>query len=173
MDEETARLVGASSPETMDVCEISGEAWSDFAEWKSFTSKKYPEFDVCSDPFDKNYDLIIAEQVFEHVRYPWRAAKNMFDGLKDGGYVLITTPFIFHIHPTSLDCWRWTPQGMGFMLEDSGFKPEHIVTGGWGNYECFLQHAIDQSHAPAVADHHPMTNHGHIPQMVWGYARKA
>ena len=172
MDEQTEKLVRESHPETMDVFEVSGEAWSDAFQWKSYTSRDYPDFDVCNDPFDREYSLIIAEQVFEHVRHPWRAAQNMYNGLHVGGYALITTPFMFHIHPTPLDCWRWTPQGMGFMLEDAGFKPENIVTGSWGNYQCFLRHAIDQSSAPEMRDEFSLENVGHIPQMVWGYARK-
>lgn len=172
MDEKTDLFVKSSRPDTLDVCEISGNAWQDTHQWKSYTNKEYPEFDVCNDNFDQRYDLIIAEQVFEHVRYPWRAAKNIYNGLRDGGYFLITTPFIFHIHPTPLDCWRWTPQGMGFMLEDAGFRQDNIITGGWGNYECFLRHAIDQSSAPAMRPEFSLENVTHIPQMVWGYAKK-
>ncbi|MGN6366219.1 methyltransferase domain-containing protein [Asticcacaulis taihuensis] len=172
MDEATKKLVGDVEPEKMDVCEVSGNVWNDIFDWKSYTSKEYPDFDVCKDPFDQKYGLIIAEQVFEHVRYPWRAAQNMHDGLKMGGYALITVPFMFHIHPTPLDCWRWTPQGLGFMLEDAGFAPDEIVVGGWGNYECFLQHAIDQSMAPGYDGRLPLHNIGHIPNMVWGFARK-
>jgi SAM-dependent methyltransferase len=172
MDDETEKLVRACNPDQLDVCEISGTAWHDAFPWRSYESREYPAFDVCTHPFERQFDLIIAEQVFEHVRYPWRAAANMYSGLRRGGHVLITTPFMFHIHPTPLDCWRWTPQGMGFMLEDVGFKPKHIVTGGWGNYECFLRHAIDQSSAPEMRPELSLANVGHIPQVVWGFATK-
>jgi SAM-dependent methyltransferase len=171
LDETTQKLVSERNPEALDVCEISGDVWSDMFPFKSYCHKDYPEFDVCKDAFDKPYGLIIAEQVFEHIRYPWRAAKNIFDGLRPGGYALITTPFIFHIHPTPLDCWRWTPQGMGFMLEDAGFSPSLITTGGWGNYECFLRHAIEQT-APAMSSQFSISNVPHIPNQVWGFAKK-
>jgi len=171
MDETTKNLVQDSNPAELDVCEVSGSAWRDIFPWRSYIDKEYPEFDVCLQPFDKVYGLIIAEQVFEHIRYPSRAAKNIFDGLRPGGYALITTPFIFHIHPTPLDCWRWTPQGMGFMLEDAGFPANLITTGGWGNYECFLRHAIDQT-APLMSPQFSIANVPHIPNQVWGFARK-
>lgn len=171
MDIATAALVAGACPSELDVCEVSGNVWGDIFEFKSYTYKEYPSFDVCKDHFDKPYGLIIAEQVFEHVRYPWNAAKNVYDGLRKGGYALITTPFIFHIHPTPLDCWRWTPQGMRFMLEDAGFSDDHIVTGSWGNYECFLRHAIDQT-APAYRPEFSLHNIPHIPNQVWAFAQK-
>lgn len=169
MDKETHKLVQEISPETLEVCEISGSCWSDIFRWKGYKSLDYPDFDVCKDSFDKKYDLIIAEQVFEHIRSPWKAAKNIFDGLNEGGYALITVPFIFHIHPTPLDCWRFSPEGLRVLLEDAGFKSIH--TDGWGNYECFLRHAIEQT-APAMDPQFPLHNVPHIPVQVWGVARK-
>jgi SAM-dependent methyltransferase len=172
MDQATNALVASIAPETRDVFEVSGSAWSDMFPWKSFSSSDYPAFDVCNEKFSSSYDLIIAEQVFEHLRYPSRAAKNIYDGLRPGGFALITTPFLFHLHPTPLDCWRWTPQGMGFLLEDAGFNAEDVVTSGWGNLECFLQHAIDTSQAPGYDETRPLHNITHLPIVVWGFARK-
>lgn len=172
MDEETSKFVREHNPDQLEVCEISGDAWREEFKWRSYESREYPGFDICTSAFERQFDLIIAEQVFEHVRYPWKAAANIYAGLRQGGYVIITTPFIFHIHPTPLDCWRWTPQGMAFMLEDAGFQSRDIITGGWGNYQCFLRHAIDQSSAPGMRDEFSLENVGHIPQMVWGFAQK-
>jgi len=172
MDIKTKQLVESAYPERMDVFEVSGRAWSDMFKWNSYTFGEYPDFDVCTTPFDREYDLIIAEQVFEHVRYPWDAAKNVYKGLKPGGHALISTPFIFHIHPTPLDCWRWTPQGLKFMLEDAGFPAEGIFVDGWGNYEVFLRHAMI-GEAPVYDGTQPIHNIPHIPVQVWAFARKA
>lgn len=172
MDRETKRLISGVAPETKDVCEVSGSVWADIFPWKSYTTLAYPEFDVCLHKFPQKFDLIIVEQVFEHLRYPWRAIQNIFDWLNPDGHVLITVPFLFHIHPTPLDCWRWTPQGLGFMLEDGGFRSDEIITGGWGNYECFLRHAIDQTSAPAMNSQFSLENIPHIPMMVWAFGHK-
>lgn len=171
MDAATKKLVAERNPESMDVFEVSGKAWHDMFKWRSFTFKNYPEFDVCVTKFEQQYDLIIAEQVFEHIRYPWKAARNIFEGLKPGGYALITTPFIFPIHPTPLDCWRWTPQGMKFLLEDAGFLLENIITDGWGNFECYLHYAIAWKSAPYDGKR-PIHNIPHSPVVVWGFAKK-
>nr|WP_207631987.1 class I SAM-dependent methyltransferase [Methylobacterium sp. NI91] len=172
MDGATKRLVEGLYPQSLEVCEISGDSWSDMFRWKSFTRKHYPEFDICKDEFEEKYDLIIAEQVFEHVRHPWEAAKNIYKGLKPGGHFLISTPFLFHLHPTPLDCWRWTPQGMGFMLEDAGFRPLDIVVDSWGNYDAFLRHAMI-GEAPVYDGSQPIHNIEHIPIMVWALAKKS
>lgn len=173
MDEATRRLIEERSPTNLDVVEVSGDAWRDMFKWKSYSTSKYPAFDVCKDRFDREYDLIIAEQVFEHIRYPARAAKNVFDALRPGGYALITVPCLFHIHPTPLDCWRWTPQGLAFLFEDAGFETNKIITNGWGNVECFVQHATDTSMAPAYDPTMSLVNTPHLPIVVWGLAQKS
>ncbi len=171
MDEATYEFVSRLDTDAFDVLEISGTKWQSLRKWKSYTAKNYPEFDVCADRISRKYDLIIAEQVFEHLRYPWRAAQNIFEGLKDNGYCLVTTPFLFHIHPTPYDCWRWTPQGMGFLLEDAGFKREHILTDGWGNLECLTAHSADPTTAPGYDGSQPLHALPHLPGVGWGFAR--
>jgi SAM-dependent methyltransferase len=172
MDKATHEFVARIGPAALDVFEVSGNAWSDIFPFKSYTSSDYPQFDICTDCFDKKYDLIIAEQVFEHIRYPGRAARNVWDGLRVGGYALITVPCLFHLHPTPLDAWRWTPQGLAFLLEDAGFDIGDITTAGWGNIECFVQHATDTSCAPAYDGTQSLRNTAHLPIVVWGFARK-
>lgn len=172
MDKTTREFVEAARPDKLSVCEVSGSAWKDMFAWRDYTDLHYPEFDICQDVFPRHFDLIIVEQVFEHIRSPWKAARNIYASLNTDGYALITVPFMFHIHPTPLDCWRWTPQGLGFMFEDAGFKAVDVKTGGWGNYECFLRHAIDQSSAPSMDPQFSLHNVPHIPIQVWGFAKK-
>ena len=56
----------------------------------------------------ESFDLIIAEQVFEHLKWPYRAAKNVYRMLRPGGSFLITTPFLVRCHEMPDDCTRWT-----------------------------------------------------------------
>ena len=71
-------------------------------------------------PLDDTFDLIIAEQVFEHLLWPYRAARNVHRMLRPGGSFLITTPFLVKIHPVPNDCSRWTETGMKHLLAEAG-----------------------------------------------------
>jgi SAM-dependent methyltransferase len=171
MDNSTYKWMKQFDCSRLTVAEISGNQWAKKVPWKEYTTLSYPEFDVCMSSFPGTFDVIIAEQVFEHVRYPQKASQNIYSALNPGGLFLVTVPFMFHIHPTPLDCWRWTPQGLKFLLEDAGFDPDNIEVDSWGNFECFLRHAIDQT-APWMNESFPLHNNKFIPQMVWALAQK-
>ncbi len=84
----------------------------------------YPEFDITKQTIPKQFDVIIAEQVFEHLRHPYAAARNVRAMLKDDGVFLIATPFLIRIHGQPNDYTRWTPDGLKAFLEDCGFDAE-------------------------------------------------
>jgi hypothetical protein len=173
MDDSTRKLVGQLETSALDVLEISGNSWIDAFSWRSYVSRQYPEFDVCNDKILMKYDLIIAEQVFEHLRFPNLAIANIFNALRPGGYCLITTPFLFHVHPTPLDCWRWTPQGLAFFLEDAGFGRDRIFVDAWGNLECLVAHSADPTKAPEYNGTQSLDSAPHLPIVVWGFAQRA
>jgi SAM-dependent methyltransferase len=119
--------------ERLDALEISaGWKWRDRA-WGSFTEMNWPEHDICVDKIDQQFDVIIADNVFEHLKYPYRAAKNVHAMLKPGGKFINITPFLIRHHPIPLDCSRWTELGMVHFLEEAGFDPDRTTTGSWGN----------------------------------------
>jgi len=130
---EIDRLLDALGTETHDALEISaGWKWRARA-WNSFSEMNWPEYDICEHRLDRQFDIIIADNVFEHLKYPYRAAQNVRAMLKSGGYFINITPFMIRHHPIPLDCSRWTQEGMRYFLEEVGFDPEKITTGGWGN----------------------------------------
>ena len=100
-------------PETLDVLEISGgNQWTrDFA-FKTYENTEYPGFDICAETLPRQFDLIIADQVFEHLPWPYRAGRNVWSMLKPGGHLVIATPFLVRIHRVPIDCSRWTPDGL-------------------------------------------------------------
>ena len=59
--------------EDLDVLEISGDEWRDARPWKTHRTANFPAFDVCDQPLEERFDLIIADQVFEHLDRPPRA----------------------------------------------------------------------------------------------------
>ena len=97
MDEETEKMIRELPYGNLSVLEISGNKWESFG-FKEYKSVEYPAFDICSSQLSEKYDLIIAEQVFEHILRPYRAAINVKSMLTANGYFLVTTPFMIKIH---------------------------------------------------------------------------
>jgi SAM-dependent methyltransferase len=170
MDVETARLVRALDPVRFDALEISGGKWRNFG-FKSYRDVHYPEFDIANPPTDRTYDIVIAEQVLEHVLTPYRAASALFRLLNPGGYCLITTPFLIRRHYGPDDCTRWTETGLKYFLSETGFALEQITTGSWGNRACAianLYHFV--TYRPRV---HSLRNDPDFPLVVWALARRS
>lgn len=173
MNRATRELVASLPCSNLDVLEISGSDWAGSnLGFRSYRSLRYPEYDICNLPLGTAIcDLLIAEQVFEHIARPQKAIGNIFAMLRAGGAVLITTPFLVKIHPFPLDCYRWSESGMKFFLEEAGFTD--IVTGSWGNRKCL---AADLKPGMKWSFYHPMIhslkNEPQFPISVWAFARK-
>ena len=171
MNRTTREWIDALPTDQMDAFEISGCFWKKRVQkpWKSYTEGWYPEFDICSAPSGKQYDIVFAEQVFEHLAYPYRAIKNVYAMLRPGGYFLTTTPFLFRIHASPIDCTRWTPQGLAYLLEEGGFSPEAIRTDSWGNRQAVRLQLRGRNYCRRL---HSLKNEPDYPLCVWALARK-
>jgi SAM-dependent methyltransferase len=75
--------------------------------FRRYRSVEFPAYDVCRDLLNDQFDIIIAEQVFEHLLWPYRAVRNVFQMLTPNGALLVTTPFLIRIHNDPEDCSRW------------------------------------------------------------------
>src|ERR1041384_5924596 len=129
MYRELGEIVAKLGPERLDALEISpGEFWQGRG-FKSYRGVRYPDFDVCSQVLPEKFDLIIADQVFEHLHWPYRAGKNVYQMLKPGGHFINTTPFLVRLHDDPVDCSRWTELGMKYLLAECGFELSRIRTG--------------------------------------------
>lgn len=168
MNESTHKIISSLSYKELDAIEISGEAWETFP-FKTYKKLFYPEFDICkrNSSFEKICDIVLVEQVFEHVRNPLSAARNIYRMLRDDGMVLITVPFLLRVHGAPMDYWRWTPDGLSALLEDSGFVIKHIDS--WGNKECIVSN-FDQW--TDYQDGMSLINTPELPMMVWALAKK-
>jgi SAM-dependent methyltransferase len=171
MDSETTRIVSELAPATCSALEISGTSWR----WRKLKFGKYrsvhfPEFDICKDALDEQFDLVFAEQVFEHLLWPRRAGRNVFKMLKPGGHFLITTPFLIRVHHSPIDCTRWTETGIRYFLADCGFSLETIQTGSWGNRACVKANFTSwPNYRPWL---HSIRNEPDFPLVVWALARR-
>jgi SAM-dependent methyltransferase len=172
MDRETARWVAGLPHADMDCLEISGDKWRAVG-FRSFRSARYPEYDLCAEPLPETFDLIIAEQVFEHLLWPYRAGRNVHAMLRPGGYFLVTTPFLIRVHHYPVDCSRWTDLGLKQFLAECGFPPERVRTGSWGNRACVKANLRSNETWPLYAPwRHSLRNEPRFPVVVWGLAQK-
>ncbi|EAS51291.1 conserved hypothetical protein [Aurantimonas manganoxydans SI85-9A1] len=157
-------------PQTLDTLEISGGVqWRREFGFRSYRATEYPGFDICAETLDERFDLIIADQVFEHLKKPTAAARNVHAMLRPGGYFIIATPFLLRVHASPIDCNRWTETGLAQLLEDAGFPADHITTRSWGNRSC-VKANFSRWAKPGLFG--SLKNEPDFPVMVWAYARK-
>lgn len=169
MYRECFRLIEELGPETLEVLEISaGDTFRTFR-FKRYTEANFPQFDICSTALSGPYDLIIADQVFEHVLWPYRAARNVFAMLRPGGHFLMTTPFLIRVHLVPHDCTRWTETGMRYFLAECGFPLDDIKTGSWGNRACVR---ANFRHWANRGWWRSLRNETAFPVVVWGLATR-
>jgi SAM-dependent methyltransferase len=155
----------------LDVLEISPgnrSVWKSLT-YRSYKSVDYPSFDICKMKLDERFDLIIADNVFEHLQRPATAACNVFAMLKERGHFLTSTPFLIRVHGSPYDFSRWTPDGLKALLVDCGWAEEEVKTTSWGN----------KAAARAYLDGWPLWGFGRYPEndpeypvSVWAIARK-
>jgi SAM-dependent methyltransferase len=167
MNQATDAFITSLVPQRLDALEISGTAWRD-AGFRSYEHVAYPNFDICRDRTSRTYDIIIAEQVFEHLRRPDRAARNILAMLRRGGVFVITTPFLIKYHPEPLDLWRWTEAGLKAFLEDVGFSA--VTAHSWGNRACVVGNF--DTWADYRPESHSLENEPEFPIVVWAFARR-
>ena len=163
-------FVQSLGPERLEVLEISaGPQWRRVFQFKSYTETQFPEVDICSETLDQQFDLIVADQVFEHLPFPYRAGKNVFSMLRPGGWFVIAVPFLVRVHRVPIDCSRWTEQGLSFFLQECGFTETRITTDSWGNRSCAKSNFKSWKQ---YGWYRSLKNESDYPVMVWAFAQK-
>jgi SAM-dependent methyltransferase len=172
MNRETAKLIAGIEPQSKSALEISGHHWDQPELFHDYTSTEaLSDYDVCKRPLDQSFDVILAEQVFEHLLWPYRAGRNVYDMLNSGGYFLITTPFLVKVHNYPIDCSRWTETGLKHLLAECGFPLDDIQTGSWGNRSCLNANfgTLWPIYVPWL---HSLKNEPDFPVAIWALAKK-
>ena len=170
MYRECFSFIEILGPERLDVLEISGgPQWRRRFRFRSYTATEFPGFDICADQLPQRFDLIIADQVFEHLPWPYRAGRNALAMLKYGGYLIVTAPFLVRVHESPLDCTRWTETGLSHLLQECGFQAKHIHTGSWGNRACLK---ANLTHWRKRGFFGSLANERNFPLAVWAFARR-
>jgi SAM-dependent methyltransferase len=168
------RAVGAYidslDPPRRSAAEISGDTHAS-RPWREYTSLMHPEFDICAPVTEPGrFDVVICEQVLEHVEDPFGAAANLRELCAPGGRVIVSTPFLIRLHELPQygmrDYWRFTPRGLRTLLERGGLEVERM--GAWGNRDCVIAE-LDRWSAPRWW--HSLRNEPELPVQVWAFAR--
>jgi SAM-dependent methyltransferase len=172
--EAVDRHIAGLGPERLTAAEISGADHAD-KPWKRFESLDYPHFDLCAplaEELQGAFDVVICEQVIEHVSDPGAAAANLRALARPGGRVIVSTPFLIRVHELPEwgleDYWRFTPRGLRTLLERAGLEVESV--GSWGNRRVV---AGNLDHWPAYRRWHSLKNEPDLPVQVWAFARRA
>lgn len=101
----------------------------------------YPEYDIQQRQFLYDaFDVVIADQVLEHVPCPWQAIKQCVSITKPDGILIFGSPWVYPYHAVPkegwLDYWRISPEAYRTMFEEFGV--EAIEMGGWGHKEALI-----------------------------------
>jgi SAM-dependent methyltransferase len=155
-------------PERLSAVEISGDARGG-AGWREYVSLNYPEFDLVAPLTGQGpFDVVICEQVIEHVSDPCAAAANLRGLCAAGGHVVVSTPFMIRVHEEwgMQDYWRFTPRGLRTLLERAGLEVDTVEA--WGNRGC-IDGNLDRW--PAYRRWQSLRNEPKLPVQVWAFAR--
>jgi SAM-dependent methyltransferase len=80
---------------------------------------------------DASVDAVLMTEVLEHCAEPGAVLKEVARVLCPGGFLFITTPFIWPIHAIPHDEYRFTPFALERLLKEAGFSdPRIAATGG-------------------------------------------
>ena len=71
---------------------------------------------------DEHADIILSNQVLEHVDSPESYLQEAHRLLKKDGFILLSTHGYWFYHPTPFDYWRWTSAGLRKTIEKEGFE---------------------------------------------------
>lgn len=172
LNEAVDAYIRGLGPAGLTAAEISGAGRAGHP-WRAFASLDYPAFDLCAPLAGQGpYDVVICEQVLEHVVDPWTAVRNLRGLCAPGGHVIVSTPFLVRVHELPMygmrDYWRFTPHGLETLLAGAGLDVEAV--GAWGNRRCVTGN-FDRW--PAYRRWHSLANEPDLPVQVWAFARRA
>jgi len=75
--------------------------------------------DVSNMPYrDASFDLVICNNLLEHLSEPWKAADEMHRCLKHGGVCFSVVPFLFPLHDVPHDFFRFTEYALANLFRN-------------------------------------------------------
>jgi len=140
--DRVAASIGRRPPRVLQVGSRSLVADRNERNWRSLVSRRFGNrarfvgvdlaeganvdavADICSDLRtlrarlgEEPFDLVICCHVLEHARHPARAARNIEQALRPGGFAYVATPWSQAFHATPDDYWRFSMRGLMLLFE--------------------------------------------------------
>lgn len=170
MNRAIDRRLGRLDVQQLSAAEISGANHAHLS-WRKHRNLDYPTYDLCGDlSAAGRFDVVICEQVLEHVVDPLLAARNLGRLCEPGGHVIVSTPFLIRIHELPeygmRDYWRFTPRGLRTLLERAGLEVESVAS--WGNRQAVIGNLRSWA---AYRRWQPLGNDPDLAVQVWAFAR--
>lgn len=88
------------------------------------------------------FDLVLATEVLEHVKYLEKAVTELKRVVKPGGLILVTVPFLFPEHGQPDDYWRLTRDGLRFLFADEEIMEVRGANGTAGTLATLTNYAF-------------------------------
>ncbi len=79
---------------------------------------------------NEGINVVLATELFEHVKYPVKGLKECYRVLRTGGVLIMSAPFLYPIHADPSDYQRWTKDKWDMELKKIGFKIEKFNVMG-------------------------------------------
>lgn len=79
---------------------------------------------------NNNYDVVTLFMVLEHIEDPQKAIMEIARVLKPKGLLLLTTVQYWHNHDCPKDYFRYTNEGLDYLVNQAGFKVRKIWSLG-------------------------------------------
>ena len=177
MGKSSRGMIRELKPASLDVAEISGK-WGEMFKFRSYRQFRYPEFDICEAPFrgedDRilKFDLILANQVWEHLDRPYQATKHVRRMLRRGGHFWVAVPFFIPFHAAPNDCSRWSARGLKNFLVECGFEEDAIRARQWGNRNAALRNMEEVWPPEYDVQADSLENDPKMPICAWAIAQK-
>lgn len=176
MQKHSRDWIASLGPDRLDVAEISGK-WGAGMGFRSHCSFHYPQHDPCTGPFRddggkvRKFDLILANQVWEHIDRPHAATRNVWRMLRPGGWFWLAVPFFVPYHAAPVDCSRWSARGLANLLVEGGFDEGRVQALQWGNRHAAARN-LETPWPPEYRAGDDLTNDPDFPVVAWAMAQK-
>jgi len=179
MGPASRRMIQALNPQSLKVCEVSGK-WGEMFNFRSYDQFRFPEYDICAGPYmdpetdkPRKFDLVLANQVWEHLDRPYAATRNVRRMLKKGGHFWVAVPFYIPFHAAPRDNSRWSARGLKNLLIECGFEEDLIRSDQWGNRHVARRNLEDVWPPVYDAETDDIENDPMMPVCAWAIAQKS
>jgi SAM-dependent methyltransferase len=81
---------------------------------------------------DASYDGVLLINTLEHIYHAQELVRESFRIARSGATIVIAVPFLFPVHPSPKDYWRFTNDTLTDMLTDAGFRDVVVTPVAYG-----------------------------------------